>query len=240
MSQWWQDQQFWRDIQPFLFNAQVMRAADEDVDEILEELELEPGSRILDVGCGAGRLLIPLAHRGFRVMGIDHCGHYRREARTRAQREGIELDIRAHDIVAADLVDVEPFDAVLDVFAVLGYPEEPAMDVVVAKRLLAVLAPGGQLLIQTRRPVNTSGSFKHPGAGGLCVERRQFDRHSKTMTTMWTVVRSGRQRAYRSSERVYDKSDITSLLEYCGYTDVRGYESASDERIIVVGERPAG
>jgi len=42
-----------------------------EVDFLLEELSLQPGASILDVGCGTGRHSIELAKRGYAVMGID-------------------------------------------------------------------------------------------------------------------------------------------------------------------------
>src|SRR5216683_1223877 len=32
---------------------------------------LAPASRLIDLGCGTGRLLVPFAARGFRVLGVD-------------------------------------------------------------------------------------------------------------------------------------------------------------------------
>ena len=42
-----------------------------EVDFVLEELSLPPGSRILDVGCGTGRHAVELARRGYQITGVD-------------------------------------------------------------------------------------------------------------------------------------------------------------------------
>jgi len=42
-----------------------------EVDFLLEELSLQQGASILDVGCGTGRHSIELAKRGFAVTGLD-------------------------------------------------------------------------------------------------------------------------------------------------------------------------
>jgi len=41
------------------------------VDQLIARVGLEPGARVLDVGCGMGRYTIPLADRGFAVEGLD-------------------------------------------------------------------------------------------------------------------------------------------------------------------------
>ncbi|MEY2472281.1 MAG: hypothetical protein QOK28_1610 [Actinomycetota bacterium] len=42
-----------------------------EVDFIVEHLALQPGERVLDVGCGPGRHAHELARRGFEVVGVD-------------------------------------------------------------------------------------------------------------------------------------------------------------------------
>ena len=42
-----------------------------EIDFIVSQLDLQPGARILDVGCGPGRHSHELARRGFQVHGID-------------------------------------------------------------------------------------------------------------------------------------------------------------------------
>ena len=39
--------------------------------EFFERLNLKPGIRMLDIGCGAGQLTIPAAKKGIDVTGID-------------------------------------------------------------------------------------------------------------------------------------------------------------------------
>jgi SAM-dependent methyltransferase len=43
----------------------------QEVDFIVGELSLQPGMRVLDVGCGPGRHAYDLARRGFSVHGVD-------------------------------------------------------------------------------------------------------------------------------------------------------------------------
>ncbi|MDO8699504.1 MAG: class I SAM-dependent methyltransferase, partial [Rhodoferax sp.] len=39
--------------------------------EFLARLAVAPGTRMLDVGCGAGQIAIPAARAGARVTGVD-------------------------------------------------------------------------------------------------------------------------------------------------------------------------
>jgi SAM-dependent methyltransferase len=97
---------------------------------------------ILDLGCGTGNHAIPLARRGYQVLGIDRAEAMIERAREKAGPGGpaFELgDIR-------DLRLGREFDAVLVLFAVLGY-QHTDEDVLAALRTArAHLRPGGLLL----------------------------------------------------------------------------------------------
>lgn len=47
------------------------RGTDQEVGFLVERLGLEPGMRVLDVGCGPGRHVHALARRGLRAHGVD-------------------------------------------------------------------------------------------------------------------------------------------------------------------------
>jgi SAM-dependent methyltransferase len=47
------------------------KGTEQEVDFLVDALELRPGSRVLDVGCGPGRHAHALARRGVQVHGID-------------------------------------------------------------------------------------------------------------------------------------------------------------------------
>ena len=137
MSEWWQDEQFWRDIGPYLFNERVLANADGDVEELLEAVDVPDKAHILDVGSGIGRLTFPLIQRGFNVVGIEICNDYRRRARTRAKQLGIQLDIRHEGIIELGDVLKPEFDVVLSVFSGIGYFADQVCDILATQAMVA-------------------------------------------------------------------------------------------------------
>ena len=61
----------------------------QEIDFIVSELHLEPGMRVLDVGCGPGRHALELARRGIEVVGIDISQTFIDLASQAAQSEGL-------------------------------------------------------------------------------------------------------------------------------------------------------
>lgn len=57
--------------------------------EFLERLAIAPGTRMLDVACGAGQIAIPAARAGVQVTGVDIAANLIEQARKRAKAEGV-------------------------------------------------------------------------------------------------------------------------------------------------------
>ena len=128
-------------------------------DQTVARLDLQPGDRVLDIGCGTGlnlgRLVDAVGPTG-RVVGLDYSAGMLRQARARVLREGWEnVELLRGD--AAELKGVPaPFDAVLSTWA-LGIVE----DLPSALRAAAqVLRPGGRLAVLDLHRTRGSGRFR--------------------------------------------------------------------------------
>lgn len=109
---------------------------------------------VLDLGCGTGNHAIPLAGRGYDVVGVDRSPDMFDRAREKAAAlpsgvSGRPSGGRSVTFEVGDIRDVEltqEFDAVLMMFAVLGYQLENA-DVLAALRTARRhVRPGGLLI----------------------------------------------------------------------------------------------
>ncbi len=68
-----------------------------DVTFLERSLQLQPGARVLDVPCGAGRHAIELAKRGYQLTGVDLSGSFLKQAKSRAEESGLDFSILSED-----------------------------------------------------------------------------------------------------------------------------------------------
>nr|WP_296076371.1 class I SAM-dependent methyltransferase [uncultured Actinoplanes sp.] len=114
------------------------------LDLICRKLDLQPGQRLLDVGCGWGSLAIHAAREyGVHVLGITLSTEQADYARKQVAEAGLteQVEIRIQDY--RDLDD-GPFDAISSVGMAEHVGTEPYLSY--AKILYGQLRPGGRLL----------------------------------------------------------------------------------------------
>jgi len=115
----------------------------------LNELPVEPGDAVLEIGCGHGQTLEKLARRatgGF-VAGIDPSDVMLRLATRRLRREIERGDAEVHEAEAARLPFQDArFDAALAVHVLYFWPE-PDVEL---REIRRVLRPGGTLVLGFR------------------------------------------------------------------------------------------
>jgi SAM-dependent methyltransferase len=124
----------------YLRNA-FTKGTEQEVAFLVDALRLEPGMRVLDVGCGPGRHSIALAQRGMNMTGVDLSPDFialAREAGSTATF--VEGDVRALDY------DAE-FDALICLcqggFGLLGGTDDEAM----IERFARAVVPNGRIAL---------------------------------------------------------------------------------------------
>src|SRR5262245_13832155 len=67
------------------------RYLEKDAERFYQRLGVTPGTRLLDVGCGAGQLALIAARTGAQVTGCDISTNWLEKAQARAAAEGLEI-----------------------------------------------------------------------------------------------------------------------------------------------------
>ncbi|MFI5487899.1 class I SAM-dependent methyltransferase [Micromonospora echinaurantiaca] len=131
-----------------------------------------PGSRILDAGCGTGRVGAALAARGHTVVGVDADPALVEAAR--ADHPGprwLVADLAELDLAAAG--EPEPFDAAVVAGNVMAFVA-PGTEPVVLARIAAHLRPDSAVVVGfgTDRGYPLTEFDAHAVAAGLRLEHR--------------------------------------------------------------------
>jgi ubiquinone/menaquinone biosynthesis C-methylase UbiE len=110
----------------------------------IQELDLHPDARILEVGCGAGFITVALARNGYAVDALDSTPAMLQMTRNDAADQGVQDRIRIH---SAD-VHALPFEAhTFDLVIAIGVIPWLHSERVALQEMQRVLKPGGYLLV---------------------------------------------------------------------------------------------
>jgi len=112
--------------------------------DLIRGFAREPGSRphVLDLACGTGRHAIELAALGFDVAGSDISASMLDVARNAARASGQSIPFYQESFQSSGRIDGQ-FDAVLAMFASLGYLLDPAELTLALEGIRKLLVPGG-------------------------------------------------------------------------------------------------
>lgn len=121
-------------------------------DTVLDRLDLRPGARLLDVGCGSGALAVPAARRGCSVTAVDLAPRMIDLLADRARSEGVTVEGRVMDAHALDLPD-DAYDVAVSLNGVTMSPQvaRPLAEMV------RVTRPGGTVLVAAFGPLPQAG-----------------------------------------------------------------------------------
>ncbi|RJF92800.1 class I SAM-dependent methyltransferase [Noviherbaspirillum saxi] len=122
--------------------------------DFLKRLELTPGTRMLDVACGAGQIAIPAARAGVEVTGVDIASNLIEQARTRAKEEGVDAQFDEGDAEMLAYPDAS-FDVVVSLIGAMFAPRPEH----VAAELIRVCRPGGRIVMANWTPEGHVGQM---------------------------------------------------------------------------------
>lgn len=123
------------------------RYMEKDAEQFYQRLKIKAGTRLLDVGCGAGQLALIAARAGAKVTGSDIASNWLEAARARAEAEGLQVTFEEGDAEALPYKDGE-FDAVVSLIGAMFAPRPDR----VAAELTRVCRPGGMIAMANWTP----------------------------------------------------------------------------------------
>ena len=126
---------------PFMTPASSAKEAE----YIRDNLALPPESRVLDVGCGYGRLAVEFAKAGYNVTGLDTSLPLLIKAAEATRETGVEVDFMHQDV--REMPFDSEFDGVFCVLTSFGYFDDETNGEVI-RGIFKALKPGGKFFLE--------------------------------------------------------------------------------------------
>lgn len=186
---------------------------------LLEHLGLQGGERLLDMGCGFGRLAIPLARGGFQVVGVDLSEYFIDLAREAADRDHLMVEFDFCGLLT--LPFYEEFDAAYSVDNNFGYHEDMEGCLQVLVNAFHSLRPGGRLLVEAPNRYRALAHMVYEEsfeAGEARVTlTRMGDAAQNRVNLKATVARGEEVQRFGTSYLVFAPEELTAMVQGCGF-----------------------
>lgn len=226
---WWKD--FFQGVTLDLWRAVITEEQTRaEAGCIAKLLQPQPGAKLLDVPCGAGRLCLEFAARGFRLTGVDIAEDFIREARAKTAERKLDIAWENRDMLG--LIWREEFDGAFCFGNSFGYSDDEGN----AEFLAAVsrsLKPGARLAIDTTAAEAILSHYEERSwseAGGIIMlEENRYDVARSRYETEYTFIRNGKVEVKKGSQRIYTYGELCRLLEAAGFSETAGYGSTNLE-----------
>lgn len=181
------------------------------------------GASVLELGCGTGRLSVPLALAGFNVTGLDGSPAMLSAAARKAARAGASVEWVEDDMTTFDLG--RRYDLVLVPCNSLAHLTSAAALAACLASIRRHLAPEGVLAFDVVAPdpkllrrVPTERRRRTPPGSALRLrELASYSDATRVRRLQWRIIDSdGSERCVELRLRQFFPDELSDLLEACG------------------------
>jgi len=215
---------------------------------LVDALAARPGSRLLDVPCGNGRLALELARRGCAMTGLDISQEFLEEARRSARQARLEVEWLLGDM--RELSRQAEFDGAFCVGNSFGYMEH-AGNLEFLMRIGRALKAGGRFVLEigaaaeSLLPHLQERTWYRFDELSVMIENR-YQVAEGRLETEYTFVRDGAQETRRGAQAVYTAAELRRMLAAAGLetvaiyggVDRKPFELGSHQLILVTEKCP--
>jgi SAM-dependent methyltransferase len=246
---WW-DELYDELLARVLLENVPVEETERTADFIVASLGLRTGDRVMDQGCGLGRLSHALARRGMHVVGIDLSPGY--VERARAGGAGLSTEFHLAD--AFDFTAHPRVRGAFNWWTGFGYADHDDENLRMLRAAFESLEPGGAFLLDFSNFASLIRGFlpsvvdRVPYQGGELVLLREsrIDLAAGVLHKKWTYFVPGDGSHVRETRvRSYMPHELRVLFARAGFVDVEfvggidGQALGIDSpRCIVRGRRP--
>lgn len=221
--EWFEDEEFWSQMYPFMFPPERMALAEEQVSQVLALTGATTGS-VLDLACGPGRHASSLAARGFTVTGVDLSPYLLNRAKASgAAVEWILEDMRRFE-------RPEAFDLACSLFTSFGYFEDEQDDRRVLANIYRSLKPGGQFVIDVMSKESlarrwSGGQWTDGADGRLLAQRPRVHPGWGRVSIEWILIEGESARTFHVEHNLYSGRELKDRLLDAGFSGIQLYGS---------------
>lgn len=216
-SNWWE--QFFEGVAVDLWLEAISpEQTEREAEALVRALAITDGADVLDVPCGAGRLSLALANRGYRMTGVDWSAEFLEHAR--ARDAGRRVTWARRDM--RDLPWTARFDGAFCVGNSFGYLDEEG-DAAFVRAVAAALKPGARFVLETPMVLeNLLGHLQERPwwkvGGTRLLVTNVYDPRRGRLDIEYTFVSDGRVEVRRGSHRAYTYRQLVELIGAAGFS----------------------
>lgn len=228
-----------------LLNA-MWRTSEEEsmyVAKLLSTLGLGKESKILDLGCGNGRIAINLAKHGYKVVGVDISPILIEDALKKAKEHKVTDRVKflvGDALKIPEVLRDEVFDATIMYWTtIIGYYLSKDIDIEILRNIKKVTKDQGYLLILNTVSLDlvalrsslcrVEGVVNEIDEEYMLIEKPRFDPKTSIVENTWLFYRKeGKNLKYIDEIsfrlKVYTLHELVEIAEKAGWRFVNAYQ----------------
>jgi SAM-dependent methyltransferase len=248
MTEWYENELFWKETYNFLFPEKLFEETNEQVENVLKLVDFH-GSSVLDLCCGPGRFSKVLAKKGFSVTGVDRSPFLIEKAKEKASAEGLSVEWVLEDM--RHFVRPLSYDLVLNMFTSFGYFDDKKDDLKVLENVFISLKPCGMVLIDVMgkeriAKVLPSTISDVLDDGTMVVQRPEIFDNWTRVRNEWIIIKGSNAKKFKFHHTIYSGQELKDRMELVGFESLKLYGNldgspydSNAQRLIITGLKPA-